>query len=76
MIICPYGCNDGDNPMHMIGHDHEFIQYHLREMLGYRTPAFLYDLTCCIQRHNLVHDFPEQWHPIMRADGNKIQTGL
>ena len=75
-MIYPNGCTDGNNPMHMIGHHHEFIQCNLRKMLGYRTPAFFYDLTRCIQHHNPINNFPKQRHPVMGANGNKIGPSL
>jgi hypothetical protein len=54
--------------MKMIRHDLRLIQTGKREMVWYRTPAFIYDAAHIIQRHHRIrsaaHDTTEQILPL------------
>lgn len=65
-----------DDTVDVIGHDDKFVQYDIGTDMFCFAPFFIRDDPRFIELHLTINNFPKQWHPIMRTNGNKIQTGL
>jgi hypothetical protein len=73
---CPYPVinipANNNYPMHVIGHYHEFIQYHARIPFRYALPPIINDPAAFRQYNFAVPYFPEQTFPVLGADGYVI----
>lgn len=65
-----------DDTVDVIGHDDKFVQYDMGTDTFCFAPFFICDNPRFIELHLTINNVSKQWHPIMRADGNKIQSGL
>ncbi len=75
MIIRPYP-SDPQNPVNVIRHDHKFVQFHQRKMIGNGAPTLLRHLPRIIQPHFRTCDFTKQAGASTGADGNEIRPSL
>lgn len=67
---------DDDNSVDVVGHYDEFINIDAWIIGWYFIPNLLNHITCSIQPHLPVHDFPKQAFSILGADGHEIGPGL
>ena len=58
--------------MHRVQHDHERIPYPIRHMVRQVLPGPCHDMTCLIQVHDTIHDFPKDTHAALRANGSSV----
>ncbi len=65
-----------NDPMHVIGHDAEFIQCHIRSELGSLVPFLQGNLAQGIQPHHPVNDPAEQPFPLVGIHGDEVRAGL
>ena len=65
-----------DNTVNVVRHDDKFIDTHFRSHGGGAHPLFHYDLTCCVQKHFAINNFPEQKFARMRTYCDKVCAGL
>ena len=73
-VNCPY--RHHDDPMYMIWHNHEGIEFYIRITGRSIFPARLNNLTEWVQPHRLINNFSEEAFPPLCAKGDKICPGL
>jgi len=56
----------------MVGHDDKFINGCMGKMIRYCLPTFFGYMTCVIQHHFAIRDFPEQTFPVVGTYGDEI----
>jgi len=67
---------EDENPMHMIGHDHEPVQEKPREMRREISPAFVCHLAERGKGHPTIHDLTQHTLTAMSADRDEIHARL
>ncbi len=70
--IAPY---DPENPMHVIGHHHEFVQNDIPKMTGQFIPTGLHDFPPGIRIHDTIMNFAEQAFPVFSTHREIIRIG-
>lgn len=57
-----------NNPMHVIWHNHKFVQLHVREMLWYFAPKFVSNLPDFGKLHRPVFNTPKKMLAVFVAE--------
>lgn len=71
-----YGITYDHNAMHMIRHDHKFIQFNTGVMTRDFTPAVRGYFTYRRKNHTPVHHAAKIRFAMFRADGDKIKSRI
>jgi hypothetical protein len=59
--------------MHVIGHDHEFVQPAATIMIGQIQPALLDNEAVVIQFHTIANKLPQHFFLFFSANGHEIE---
>ena len=65
-----------NNAMHMVGHHHKSVQFHLGVMVGNGLPAFPRDLPIFRQLHFIIYHLAKQVFALIRANRDEIRACL
>jgi len=62
--------------MHVVGHDHKFVQHHVGKMVRQAAPGFLHDHTRGGKYNHPIHHRTQHGVASARDDGHVIPAGL
>jgi hypothetical protein len=62
-----------NDPVHVVRHDHAFVQPTAGIMIGQSQPGFLDNAAIVVQFHVLVNDLPQYFLFLLGADGHEIE---
>jgi len=63
---------DHHDPMHMVGHHHEFAHINMRHVVRYRIPTLLGQFADRRWMHHTIRNSPEPMAPVIGANGQVI----
>jgi hypothetical protein len=72
----PYGLNEQQDSVNVVGHDHKRIHNHMPEMPRNRVPAGRHNIALSVAPHLALYNLAKQALVVAGADGDKVGSRL
>jgi hypothetical protein len=70
----PYGLNEQQDSVNVVGHDHKRIHNHMPEMMWNGVPAARYNTAPSVAPHLPLYNLAKQALVVAGADGDKVRS--